>query len=238
MDGRVPPLRLRLNNHSSTSPWFYLLMSLFLLTLITILFLRSPLSKLEKIEIGGNKLISDQEILKRIRFVKGISYFHFSPSEARRALETLPELKEVEIKKSFPNQVYIQVQEHPIIALWLTREQKLIPLLANGFALKKVSVTNIGAKPIVQGWDSLNPVAVLALKQFALLPKELQEEITSIQPAPYASDQVLLISKKRHYIFVRAHELLKKVKLYSSFKNHPSGKIYLLESIWFAPEKM
>jgi cell division septal protein FtsQ len=201
------------------------------------LFLHSPFSRVEKIEIQGNQFLSDREVMKRIGAIQGMSFFHFNAEKAKSILEKLPVIKQVRVNQLFPSKLYIQVQEYPVVALWRTKDGKLQPLLENGVKVPMKKNFH-SSKPILDGWDSLNATAILTIKQLSTLPRELQQEIVWIQPAPHLPDQIILRSTRQHDIFVRVHELHQKLKLYSAFRNHPSGTIYLLESIWFTPKKM
>lgn len=237
MEGRVPAFRSRVGKKRSPSPWAFGFIFLFFMGTLLVLFLRSPLSEIERIEITGHHLVSEREILTKTRFAKGISYFRISSASAEQALETLPEIKKAEVKKVFPNKVYIHVQEKPLIAFLRAKDQQLYPILADGSTLvhRPITVKTPG-KPTFEGWMLPNSTFELAVKQISALPAAIQREMEIVKPVSEHPDQVEIWSTRHHLIYVRASDLTKKMSYYPSFQRHPRGTLYLLESIWFSPE--
>jgi cell division protein FtsQ len=238
MDGSIPPLRLRMDKKISPPPWTYCMIFLFFAILLFVLFLRSPLSEVTHVHIKGNRLLSDQEVLTKTRVKKGMSIFHFHDEQVQSVLQRLPEIKSVDVETDFPGHVYIKVLEKPIVAWWQTQENGVVPILTDGKALLHRPITDLNSarkdKPIFTGWTKFDSTAQKASQQLAQVSPRIQQEIIYVKPAP-AKDQVLLITKYQHQVLVRAHQLQKKIKLYPSFRKHPHGTIYLLESIWFSP---
>jgi len=237
LDERVPPLRIKVGYKRSLSPWVFVIILVFLMGILLVLFFQSPLGRIEQIYIQGNRLLSDQEIVQTTRIHKGLPHFHSNFSEAKNRLEKRSEIQHVEIKRSFPSKVYIQVKEFPIVAYMQWRDGQFAPVLSNGAILPHRRTPKvIQSWPVIEEQDYRHPTLRLALKNLVHVPEKIRKEIEYIQSVQNRPDLVMLISRNHHQIFIRASELHKKIVYYPFFRNHPEGKLYLLQSIWFTPE--
>jgi cell division protein FtsQ len=234
---RVPPFRSRVGKKRSPSPWMYIFIFLFFTGMLLILFLRSPLSKIERIEVIGNRLVPTGEILAKTKVAKGISYFGVNASHAEAVLEAMPEIETAKVEKMFPNRIYIQIQEKPPVAILMISEQKFLPILSNGTILENRPVVSQQFQPTFEGWARSSSTMKLAAVQLDKLPKNILSEIKVIRPVPGKQDQIEIWSGRNHRIFIRAKDLSKKMLYYPSFIHHPRGTLFLLESIWFIPDK-
>lgn len=237
VEERVPSLCNRVDTKKSVPFWAFITIVLFFLGIFILLFLRSPFSTIEKIEVTGNQLISTQNILERLPFSKSISFFSIDKRRTEKSISSLPEVKKVDVTRAFPNKVYITVTEKKVIGLIRSKYQ-LYPVFEDGLVIKK-NYFNLEThdKPILEGWTFPNKTIQLASLNLSKLPGYIAREIDRIRPVEGEPDEVQILTKKHHQIFVRAAEIHKKMKVYSSFYDHPPGKLYLLESVWFKPEK-
>jgi cell division protein FtsQ len=236
LEGRVPSIRMAVEKRGSPSPWMVGFIFLFFVGMLLILFFRSPLSLIEQIHIKGNHLLTEHEILTKTDLKKGASYFLVSRSQVEHRLKSLPEIAEVQVTKSFPHQIYIQVKEKPLIALLKTKEERLVPLLADGTVLQHRILSSFHqAVPVFERWTHPSPTLTETAKQLAHLPESIRREIVMVEPVSTREDQVKLQSKRGHSIRVRVVNLQKMMSYYPFFLHHPPGNLYLLESVWFTP---
>jgi cell division protein FtsQ len=235
MQDRVPALRKRVGKKRPPSLWSYVFIVLFFSGMLFVLFLRSPLSKLEKIEITGNRLLSETEILARIDVSPGDWYFTVDASRVEKLLETMPEIQEAKVVKEFPNRMYIQVIEKPRVAL-LKKGDQMIPVLSDGTILTRRPVNVAADEPVFEGWTENDALLRQAAAQFARLSLEIRREIRTVSPAAGRPDQVEIRTARHHRVIVRARDLARKMSYYPAFYQHEPGTVYLLESIWFSRE--
>lgn len=111
VDEHVPPFRNRVGKKRSPSPWIFAFIFLFFTGALFAIFLRSPLSKIEKIEVTGNRLVPTEEILAKAQLKKGVSFFGVQTEEVIERLSALPEIEQVNAVKSFPDKVSISIRE-------------------------------------------------------------------------------------------------------------------------------
>lgn len=204
-----------------------------------VLVLRSPLGKIEQISIEGNQLIPQEEILSKLGTQIGSSYFAFRPQDAQKAIARIPEVKRVEVHRSFPSKIYVKLQEQRMVAYVRTKDMKILPLLENGKIMpQRNTVSMLKQAPVFEKWDIESTSFRQAVQMFSRCSNADFKEITYIHPVKGYPDQVLLTSRVGHKIYVRAEDLPEKIKLYASFQDQPSGTLYLLESVWFTPDSI
>lgn len=234
---RVPPLRIKVGNKRSPSPWIYVIILLLFMGIGLVLFLHSPLSRMEKIQIDGNRLVTDDRILKTLQLNREVSFFHVKVDHAEKTLEKFPEIKHVDIKKVFPNRLHITVQEYPIIAYTQWEDGQYAPVLWTGTIFSEHRTSDIiDGWPIIDRKAQTNRTVLLSLQNLLQVPDQIRREIKFVYPVPNHPDQVKLSTSHHHQIYVRAQELHQKLIYYPTFKKHPPGTLYLLQSIWFRPE--
>jgi cell division protein FtsQ len=232
---RVPPFRNRVERRSP-SHWAVLFIFLFFVTILFILFLRSPLSHISTITVSGQHILSKQEILQSSGIRPGMSFFGVKTEEAKVRLMKLRAVKQVELDKQFPSTIAIRVVEHPIVA-YIQDDQRLMPLLANGVFFPSHPVTTMWqALPLFIGWDLQQSSFLTVTSQFAHLPASLRRHVLTVRPMKGKPGYVVLWTRKGHKVETRINTLTKKMKLYPSFLNQPPGTIHLFESVWFTPE--
>ncbi|MBH8598065.1 cell division protein FtsQ/DivIB [Thermoactinomyces sp. CICC 10523] len=233
---RVPPFRSRVGKKRSPAPWMFAFIFLFFTGMFIVLFLRSPLSKIERIDIVGNHLVSSGEILHKAKISKGISYFGVNREHIEKSLETMPEIKNATVTTTFPNQIYIQVQEKTPVAMFRSSDQELFPILSDGTILLNRTASVEASVPVFEGWKPSNSTLRQAVLQLAKLPGSIRRECETVRPVSGQADQVEIDSKRKHRIFVRVRNLSEMMLYYPSFYKHPSGTLFLLESVWFIPD--
>lgn len=238
MEGRIPVMRQRVGKRRPASPIVFGFIVLFFVGVLIVLFLRSPLSIVTKIQVTGNHLLSREEVLHTAEIAEGDSYFGFSSGGVQDALASLPEVKQVEVEKVFPNQVYIRIQEHTVTAVYRTPQYQFLPVLEDGSVLTQRPLSSGSTSyPVFTGWAIKNPTFIEASKQMALVPVKIRSQLVIVQPIAQEKDQVEILTQEHHVIFVRASELGTKLKLYAQFLKKPPGTLNLLNSIWFVPNK-
>ncbi|MGA9175045.1 MAG: FtsQ-type POTRA domain-containing protein [Thermoactinomyces sp.] len=234
---RVPPFRSRVGKRRSPAPWMFAFIFLFFTGMFIVLFLRSPLSKIERIEIVGNHLVSPEEIIGKTKISKGISYFGVSSNHIEKSLESMPEIKNATVTTEFPDKIYIQVEEKTPVAMFRSNDQQLLPILSDGTILIHRPSSDKQMGPVFEGWKRSDLTLRQAVVQLAKLPVSIRKECDAIRPVPGQTDQVEIFSKRHHRIFVRVSNLSEMMLYYPSFYKHPQGTLFLLESIWFIPDQ-
>ena len=236
MDERIPPFRNRVGKKRSPSPWVLAFIFLFFMGALFAIFLRSPLSKIKEIEVSGNQLVPTEMILKKARLKEGVSFFGVQSEEVASHIQTIPEVSQAEVRKSFPDKVTILIKEKPIVGWFETKDQKHFPILMDGTILPHRQLSFKSDQILFKEWDRSHPLLQPTVQEIGKIPPSIQRSIREIRPVPKHQDQVEIRTEYDHRIFVRVEDLSQKMNYYPSFFKHPRGTLYLLESIWFIPD--
>ncbi|MBD1371325.1 FtsQ-type POTRA domain-containing protein [Hazenella sp. IB182357] len=235
MDERIPPFRTGIKKKRSSSPIIFVFVLLFFMGILLVLFLKSPLSQIESIDIQGNKLVSESELRQVIQVNVGDSYFFVDEDQIESALEQRNVVHEAEVKKSFPHELKIRITEKPVIGVYLDKDQQFL-LFSDGTRMSNYKkIQEMDEHTIFEGWKSKDPLLKQVVTEWVKLPSEIKNQVLRVKPRTNQEDQVEIKTKKNHTIYVRANDLSHKMRLYPSFYEHDEGTVNLLESIWFTP---
>lgn len=114
MAGRRKPRR-RKRGQKQFKFWLIVCLIILLLIALTAFFLKSPIFKVSSMEIEGNVVYSDQDLVKAMGDLN-TNIFLFSKNKTKKRLMELDGMKDVEIKKKLPNKIYIKVDERYCLA--------------------------------------------------------------------------------------------------------------------------
>ncbi|CAM4029832.1 cell division protein FtsQ [Bacillus manliponensis] len=143
LQDRVPKLREQQLKKKANRRLMLYISVLFLLVLFLIYF-RSPLSNIKKITVYGNHYMTDEQVMKQSGITYETGYFRVMTNKAEKNLTKRKEIKNVNVKKQFPNRVSIHIEEYVTIG-YINKDGKLRPLLENG---KSLDVLPNGKLPV------------------------------------------------------------------------------------------
>lgn len=237
MEQRVPPYRPPARSKRPSSRTAIMLILVFFFGVLSVLFLKSPLGKINEIKWVGNHLIPDQELLKISGLKEGGSYFRLHVAKTEQRLQQIPEVQGVTITKTFPGRVQVRIREVKRIG-YLDHGSNLYPVLQDGSVLKNRPWRGSVDRPLFRGWSKLRIWDELA-EGLTHTPKRILDDISEIRPGGNDTypDLVKVYTRHGHIIRIRAMDFGQKIRLYAAFRNHPSGTLNLLESTWFVPKK-
>ena len=103
-----------------------------LLAVSSYITLHTGLFTVEKIEIKGNKRITQREILKRSGLREGQSSIFFFENRVEDDIKKNPWIKKVSVKKDFPKKVTIYVEEEEVYCIVLSDGGKPLYMSRSG----------------------------------------------------------------------------------------------------------
>ncbi|GAB6181893.1 FtsQ-type POTRA domain-containing protein [Desulfotomaculum defluvii] len=133
------------NNHLVQSVFFILLVTVSMYVL-----LQSPLFEIKTIVVNGNRQLKKEDIIRYSGLNKGMNIFKINLTTSKERLELVPFIKEVELKRSLPNKVIIEVNERIAVAL-IPVENGFIKVDSDGVYLQRGQIAS--ALPIITGLD-------------------------------------------------------------------------------------
>lgn len=115
------PFDVKVTNYISA--FLYILFGCLLITSLTIWYILTSSVNLKKITILGDSIHHNASTF-RLNIVPNIqgNFFTIHLSNTRLAFESLPWIRSATVKRVFPNQIEVFLQEHKPVALWGSRD--------------------------------------------------------------------------------------------------------------------
>jgi len=101
---------------------FSLFLAIALVSLIAYLFI-SDTFYLYGAVVRGNSLTSTEEIYQHSE-VRGYSIFFIEPQQVERAIRSLPDIREANVRVGLPNQMIVEVRERQAEVIWETAQER------------------------------------------------------------------------------------------------------------------
>ena len=238
---KIPALREQKVRSRSNRKLIVFLFLLFF-TLLAVLFFRSPISKIDRIEVAGNALLSEEQIVQASGIRTGDHFFAVRSSSVASRIKAMPVVRDAKVKKRFPGVLRIEVNEYPSVAYQLKADGTAEALLANGVAVPADRFTPVD-KPLLTGWSDTDPWKQKLCEALGMIPPELLADISEIRPSPTAAyeDKIKMYMRSQFEVYTTVSYLPEKMPYLPqmiaemSKKNVHSGVFELLEVDTHAP---
>lgn len=161
------------------------LLTLFFLLILLIVYFQSPLSHIKEINVKGNNLLSENEIVNSSGIMVDDHLWKINKDESIENIKKHPEIKDVTISIQFPNSINISVEEYEQIALFF-HENQYFPIIETGEVLMRKPTKNFNA-PILVNFDQDEILADL-ISQLKKIPSEIFHSISEIHYQPKETD--------------------------------------------------
>lgn len=213
---------------------------LFFILLLCILYLQSPIARIQAVEVAGNQLLKAEEVIEASGLYQSSTLTLLHKRQIEKRIKSLPEVAQVELIYQFPNTVWIHIKEWQRIGNWETPEGPLV-ILENGAVLQhRTWQENFKDKPFIRHWKDarLLPKLITELKK---LPPSILTQIQSIQPHPKKreTEQIILYMKDGFEVHTTVSELGKQLPLYPQIARYlrqqqlKDGVLHLDEAAWY-----
>lgn len=107
------------------------LIALVLVASVISIVLLTPAFNIKKIEVHGNSVLKDEQIIRSSGITKGVNIFGVSLSEAKDNLKSMGYIESVKIKRSLPSTIRISIVEEVGVA-YLNAEEGFVIITADG----------------------------------------------------------------------------------------------------------
>ena len=233
---KIPALREQKVRSRSNRKLIVFLFLLFF-TLLAVLFFRSPISKIERIEVAGNALLSEEQIVQASGTRIGDHFFAVRSSSVASRIKAMPVVRDAKVKKRFPGVLRIEVSEYPPVAYQLKADGNVEALLANGVAVPADRFAPMD-KPLLTGWSDSDPWKQKLCEALGTIPPELLSDISEIVPEPSESypDKIKMYTRSRYEVYTTIGYLPDKIQYLDLYVQHlkqnkiDTGVISLLET--------
>jgi cell division protein FtsQ len=186
LEDRIPKLKQQRRRKANRRLIF--LLFLFFALIVVVAYIQSPLSRVKAISVKGNEFYSSQEIIQKTGLSNQTNIWTVKKNAIATNLESLPEIKTVDVKMNWLNSIEIKVTEHKKLA-YLKKDSFYYPVLENGTILenRKTGRVPINA-PILMGFKE-GTVLKEMLTEMEKLPKVVLNSVSEIHYDPSKTDQ-------------------------------------------------
>lgn len=153
------------------------LLIIFLLVEIVIFKFINPSNSVPRVNITGNESYTTEELADYLRPMNCNSYYDFDVDQALSILSSISGIREVSIRKSFPDKIYITVEERKPVALtFVNVDGHSVPLQIDedGILFPERVRQSVDGVPIISG------IPVEYLNEGMRIPEKYRSLITQI----------------------------------------------------------
>ncbi|MFB1081195.1 cell division protein FtsQ/DivIB [Jeotgalibacillus sp. JSM ZJ347] len=215
LEDRVPQLRQRRRKRANRRLIGVVLLFVFLITIV--LYFQSPYSKVQNIQLSGNSEISDEQTIRLSGLSTGDPYWTLDTEEAEKKLQDNHMIKNAEIKRDFPLNVEVKIEEFNKVAL--NREGQLYKsVFENGFISEPQTVQEIDfSAPVLNGFTQGEVLNDLA-SALSDLPDNVLNSISEVHysPSEVDSNRIILYMNDGFEVHAVIPTLVEKMTHYPS----------------------
>ncbi|WP_400163199.1 cell division protein FtsQ/DivIB [Brevibacillus sp. TJ4] len=240
IDERIPQLKQQPPRKKGNRKLAIFLVLFFLIVLI-IVFIQSPYSKVQEIQVFGNDIYTAEQIVNQSGLTYGMQFLNVWEGSVRSNLQTLEGIKDVKISRSFPGVIGVHVTELKRVAFWTGQDGSRYPLLENGYVLNQVDFSaRVVDRPLISSWSAPELLPNLAKGLSRLSPAVLREiSDIALTPTVYDQQRVKLFMRDGNEVRTVVYKLDEMLNWYPAIaKELPSdtkGVLSLFEQPWFVP---
>ncbi|MGD7008514.1 cell division protein FtsQ/DivIB [Metabacillus sp. 84] len=214
IEDRIP--KLKQQRKQKTNKRLIMFLCLFFILILLVIYFQSPLSKIAVLEVTGNSHSIEKEILKASGVEKGTGFWNLNEDKTIANVKKLKEIKSVQVLKTFPNKVTLQVEEYRRVA-YAEKNGSYLPILENGVVIKSDAQSLPADAPILINWNDaehLQEMATALLK----IPKPITASISEIYHTPEKNDSwhITLYMNEGFIISGSVRNIAEKIKDYPS----------------------
>ena len=176
IEDRIPKLKQSRKKKANRRLLFYL--SIFFLLISVIVYLQSPLSNVKHIEVIGNDVLSEEEVLSGSGLAKGNNMWAINKSKIAGNIMNNPLISDASVSREFPQSVNINIEEFQIIG-YIPKDNVYYPLLENGKVLTSKEIINKGDGPLLHNFTDDKYLTRLS-KELSNVPDDIFNLISEI----------------------------------------------------------
>lgn len=185
IEDRIPRLKKQRRQKANRRLIFYL--SLFFLLIGFIVYLQSPLSHIKTIEISGNNIVNDEEIIKLSGLNEDTNIWKIKMGDIEDLISENPFVKSVEVHRNLPSTLSVDIVEYKIVG-YVFKNDSFQPLLDSGKEVIFENRYKQGDAPLLINFSE-EEMLQLITKQLKDIPENILRLISEVYWTPEAGNQ-------------------------------------------------
>ncbi|WP_018975673.1 cell division protein FtsQ/DivIB [Saccharibacillus kuerlensis] len=210
-----------------------------LVAMLSVLFFRSSLSRIQQIEVEGNVYIDRSAVIEAAELSIGSHFFASSAASVeQRIVANLNAVEHAKVEKRFPGTIRLIVDEYDPVAYELLDDGSVQALLGSGAEIPLKDRGLPAEKPMLTEWEGKEEEKIKLCRVLASVPDSLLSDLSEITPTPTESypDKIRLYTRSRFEVETTVSLLKDKLEILGGITETQSpGFIDLLEADYFMP---
>lgn len=214
IEDRIPRLKHQRKKKANRRLIFYL--SIFFLLISVIVYLQSPLSNVKTINVSGNVLLTDDEVLELSDLSTSTNMWSINKKKNQQQMEEHAAIKDVKIKRDFPRTLNIEVEEFRHIG-YVQEEKVAYPVLLNGEVLTSMEVPLSGDAPLLVGFTDESMLERMA-EELEKVPTSIYDLISEVHWVPTEDNayKITLYMNDGFIVYGTLRNFAHKIEVYPS----------------------
>ncbi|SDB87595.1 cell division protein FtsQ [Pelagirhabdus alkalitolerans] len=177
IEDRIPKLKEARRKKTNRRLIFYIVLFFFLISIV--LYLQSPLSYIDEINVSGYEYINPDRIVTESHLSEEDNIWAISTEEVEHTIASLEEVDSAQVSRRFPNHIEIEIEELDKVA-YMNRGEFFYPLLENGTTLAAIRLVDWrGDAPLLYDFQE-NQYLDLLLEELSSLSPSVMRHISEI----------------------------------------------------------
>ncbi|MGM8214385.1 cell division protein FtsQ/DivIB [Bacillaceae bacterium W0354] len=238
IEDRIPQLKQKRKRKANRR--FFTYLTIILLLIILIVYLQSPLSYLQSIEVTNHHSVSEEEIIELSQLSTDESFWSIKVDQVIENIKTHPEIEEVTIKRKWYNHIVIEVSELKRVG-YVNNGNNYYPILENGKILNNTPLKQPkGDAPILNEFTEED-----ILENMASQLSNLEESIVSLiseifwEPDGQSRYRIRLFMTDGQEVIASIRNFQEKMSVYPSIASQldptMAGVLYIDVGAYFQP---
>lgn len=190
IEDRIPKLREKRKKRANRRLAFILF--LFFLLMLSILYFQSPISRLDGMDVKGNRYVDRSAIVRASGLTEKTIVLNIDEEKVEKRILSLPEIKKATVKTVLPNHVEIRVVENERVG-HLRKDGKTYVLLENGEFTDPSGQAPLSLGPLLDQFDDPE-IIEKAARELEQMPDEIRNAISEIIYSPSKTDPYRIIA--------------------------------------------
>lgn len=214
IEDRIPRLKHERKKKANRRLIFYL--SIFFILISIIVYLQSPFSNVETIDVSGNTLLTDEEIISLSEVSTSTNMWSINGKKKREQIEEHPAIEQAVVKRKFPRKVTIEVDEHRHIG-YVQDEAIAHPVLVNGETLSSMAVSLDGDAPLLVDFTDEDMLTRMAT-ELEQVPVPIYNLISEVHWVPEEDNtyKITLYMNDGFIVYGTIRNFAQKIEVYPS----------------------
>lgn len=214
IEDRIPKLKEARRKKANRTLLSYL--TLFFVLIAIIVYLQSPFSDIKTIEVKGNAMIPDAQIVEYSRLEAGSNIWRVYPKDVAKKISQHPLIKNVHVERKLPQTISIEVEERRVIG-YVKSGQQYLPITEEGTIVKNIEFEMLNHVPFFVNFSDEEYLTRLA-EEMKEIPDYILKLISEIhwKPTDKNKYKIVLYMNDGYIVNASIRDLASKINSYPS----------------------